>query len=67
MLQLLVEQQANLLTIDTQLLENEVGHVLSFLYDALQQMYRFNGLLLGALRSVHRLLDGFLRLDGQFV
>ena len=62
-----LEHVLHLHGVHAELLEDEVGHVLGLRHDALQQVYRLDGLLAAALRGVDRLLDGLLRLDCKLV
>ena len=53
--------------VESQLLENEVYHLLAHLQHSAQQVLGLDGLLALLLHSVHCLLYGLLGLDGKFV
>ena len=64
---LALDERFNLLWVDAQLLEDELGHILTLVHDTCQQVYRLYGLILRHLRLVDRALHGLLRLDSKFV
>ena len=63
MLYLLIYQKFYLLGVDTEFLEDEVGHILGLLHHSFQNMYRFDDLLTIHLGGIHCLLNGFLCFD----
>ena len=67
MLDFLVDEHLNLLSVDTQLLEEEVRHVLRLLQHAFQDMYRFDDLLAIQLCGIDGLLNSLLCFDCKLV
>ena len=61
----LFDEHFNLCGVGTELLEKIVRHILPLLQYTFQQVNRFNRLLTVLLGNIHRLLNGFLRLDGK--